>query len=90
MLPIEFKPSLSECIETLAKREYEESLRDYLESPENKEELQERIELLRLFLESTDFRQLRAECEKRFSEGTSASLILRLVNGELETKLIVK
>ena len=57
MLPIEFKPSLSECIETL---------------------------------ESTDFRQLRAECEKRLSEGKGARLILRLVNGEPETKLIVK
>ena len=90
MLPIEFKPGLSEYIETLAKREYEESLRDYLQLPENNEELQEKIELLRLFLESTDFRQLRTECEKRLSEGTSARLILRLVNGEPETKLIVK
>jgi len=90
MLPIEFKPSLAECIETLAKREYEESLRNYLESPENNEELQEKIRLLRLFLESTDFRQLRAECEKRLSKGKSAGLILRLVNGEPEIKLIVE
>ena len=90
MLPIEFKPGLSECIETLAKREYEESLRDYLQLPENNEELQEKIELLRLFLESTDFRQLRAECEKWLSKGKSTRLILKLVNGVPETKLIVK
>ena len=56
MLPIEFEPSFSECIETLAKKEYEESLRNYLESPENNEELQEKMRHPRLFLESTDFR----------------------------------
>ncbi len=90
MMPIEFKPSLSECIETLAKREYEESLRNYLESPENNEELQEKIKLLRLFLESTDFSKLRAECEGWLSEGRSIKVILKLVKGKPEIKLIVE
>jgi len=36
MLPIEFHPSLSECIETLAKRAYEKSLRDLLVSIDRK------------------------------------------------------
>ena len=90
MLPIEFKPSLSECIETLAKREYEEGLRAYLVSPENSEELQEKMKLLRLFLESADFSRLRAECEKRLSKGRGVRVTLNLVDGEPVTQLIVE
>ena len=88
--PIEFKPSLSECIETLAKREYEESLRACLVSPENSDELQEKIKLLRLFLESANFSQLRAECEKWLSASKGIRVILNLVDENPETKLIVK
>ena len=63
MLPIEFKPSLSERIETLAKRAYEESLRNCLAPAEDSKELQEKVKLRWLFLESADFSQLQAECE---------------------------
>ena len=87
MLPIEFKPSLSECIETLAKREYEESLRDCLAPTEDSKELQEKIKLPRLFLESADFRQLRAVCERWLSEGKGVKLILRLVNGKPRSQI---
>ena len=90
MMPIEFKPSLSGCIETLARRAYEESLRDFLASAEGSEELQGRIKLLRLFLESADFRQLRVTCEKWLSEGKDIKLILRKVDGSPETELIVE
>jgi len=90
MLPIEFKPSLSECIETLAKREYEENLRDCLSSPESSEELQEKIKLLQLFLESANFSQLRVECEKQLSKGRGVRVTLNLVDGEPETKLIME
>ncbi len=55
MLPIEFKPSLSECIVTLAKRAYEESLRDCLAPAGYSKELQEKVKLRWLFLESADF-----------------------------------
>jgi hypothetical protein len=90
MEPIEFRPSLSECIETLAKRAYEESLRNCLESTEISKELRARIKLLRLFLGSTDFRQLRAACERGLSEAKVVKLILRMVDGRPETKLIVE
>ena len=90
MLPIEFKPSLAECIETLAKREYEESLRACLVSPENSDELQEKIKLLRLFLESANFSQLRAGCEKQLSKGRGVRVTLNLVDGEPVTQLIVE
>jgi hypothetical protein len=90
MMPIEFKPSLSECIETLAKREYRESLRSCLASPENSQELQEKVELLRLFLESADFSKLRVECERRLLEGRDVKFTLSLVNGKPEIKMIVE
>jgi len=90
MLSIEFKPSLAACIETLAKREYEESLRNCLLLPESKEELQEKIKLLQLFLESANFSRLRAECEERLSEGKCVRVSLNLVDGEPVTKLIVE
>jgi len=90
MMPIEFKPSLSECIETLAKREYEESLRTCLMSTENSKEPHEKIRLLHLFLESADFSQLRAKCERWLLEGRSVKVILSLVNGKPEVRLIAE
>jgi len=90
MEPIEFKPSLSECIETLAKRAHEESLRNCLESTEISKELQERIKLLRLFLESADFSQLRAECERWLSKGRGVKLVLSLMNSKPHIKMVVE
>jgi hypothetical protein len=49
------------CIETEAKRIYEESLRRYFSAPDSeKPELEEKIEGLKNFLEYSDFRQLRS------------------------------
>ena len=90
MMLIEFKPTLSQCIETLAKREYRESLQSYMASTENSKALAEKIELLRLFLETADFSKLRAESEKWLSEGRGTKFILSLENGKPKTKLILE
>ena len=50
---IEIEPELSACIETKAKREYQKTLSELLKKGEE-EELRERLEILRLFLEATD------------------------------------
>lgn len=48
------------CIETEAKRIYEESLTEYFKAPDSKRpELEEKIEGLRNFLEYSDFNHLR-------------------------------
>jgi hypothetical protein len=60
MVPIELKPNLSSCIETLSKREYEQTLNLLLKKGSVDEELGERLEVLRLFLESADFGHLRS------------------------------
>jgi len=87
---IEFKPSLSECIETLAKREYRESLRSCMASTGNDKELQEKVELLRLFLEAADFGKIRALCDKWLSQGRRVKFIISLERGKPETKLLLE
>jgi hypothetical protein len=69
MLKIELVPDLSNCIETVAKREYSEIVRQLLAIGEGNEELHERAELLRSFLETTDFKRLRSESERYLVEG---------------------
>jgi len=90
MLSIEFEPSLSECIETLAKKEYEATLRACLLLPESTVELQEKMKLLQLFLESANFSLLRAACEKQLVQGKGVRVILNLAEGEPVTQLIVE
>ena len=66
---IELEPNLSNCIEILAKREYKKTLSTILKAGTEDEELSERLEALRLFLESTDFSYLRSQYEKYLTEG---------------------
>ena len=81
MLQIELFPALSNCIETVAKREYRETLEKLLAGDEENKELPERIELLRTFLETADFRKLRAESEKHLLEGRKVKFVLYLEQG---------
>ncbi len=80
---------MDECVETLARREYEESLRRYLSSEES-DELGERIELLRLFLESADFRKLRAESERWLLKGRKVKFVLSLEEGKPRVQMMVE
>ena len=72
---IEIEPELSACIETKSKREYQTTLSALLKKGEQSE-LQERLEILRLFLETTDFKQLRGEYEKYLIAGRRVRFIL--------------
>jgi len=74
---IDIEPELSACIETKAKREYQKTLSQLLTEAEDKE-LQERLETLRLFLETTDFKRLREEYEKHLIAGRRVRFRLRL------------
>ena len=89
MVQIELRPSHEECIETLTRREYEKSLRVCIASGKNGNELVEKLELLRLFLQSADFRGLRAESENWLSQGKEVKFVLGLENGKLRTELVV-
>jgi hypothetical protein len=82
MVQIELTPSLTHCIETIAREEYSTSLNQYLEQSRGDRDLEERIELLRLFLESADFTQLRHESEKHLAAGSTVRFILYLEAGK--------
>lgn len=64
MMEIKLEPSLSHCIETVAKSEYERVLSLLLKGKEEDDQLVAELELLRIFLESADFGRLRSRCEE--------------------------
>jgi hypothetical protein len=66
---IELFPSLSHCIETTAREEFWNSVNQYTEGGQEDKKLEERIELLKAFLESMDFKKLRSQSERYLVEG---------------------
>ncbi len=90
MVPIELKPNLSHCIETLSKQEYEKTLNLLLKKGVVDEELGERLEVLRLFLESTDFGRLRGQYEGYLTEGKEVTFLIYPEEGKVSYKMIVK
>ena len=91
MVCIELKPNLSTCIEILSKREYERTLNLLLKKgPPLDEELGERLEVLRLFLESTDFGHLRSQYEGHLTEGKKITFLIYPEERKVIYKLIVE
>jgi hypothetical protein len=68
-------------VETQAKRQYNQLVRQLLEKDADTE-LTEKAEILRLFLESADFNKLRAESEKHLVEGRKVRFIVHLDRGQ--------
>jgi len=89
MLRIELVPDLSHCIETVAKREHREALEKLLGAEGGTKELQERLEVLRIFLETMDFRKLRRESEKHLMEGRKVKFVVYLKEGNAKYELQV-
>ena len=80
---IELKPELDACVETQARRMYNQIAGELLtQGKEGK--LAEKLETLRLFLESADFNKLRRESEKHLIEGKKVKFILHLKAGKPE------
>jgi len=90
MVPIELKPNLSSCIETLSKQEYERTLNLLLKRGPMDEGLGERLEVLRLFLESTDFGHLRSQYEGYLAEGKKVTFFIYPEEGKVTYQLIVE
>jgi hypothetical protein len=80
-LKVELIPDLDHCIETLAKREQADVSRQLLEASQRNKALEEKLEILRLFLETADFKKLRAESEKSLIEGKKVKFVVYLDNG---------
>ena len=90
MVCIELKPNLSSCIETLSKQEYEQTLNLLLKKGPVDEDLGERLEVLRLFLESTDFGHLRSQYERHLTEGKKVTVLIYPEEGKVSYKLIME
>ena len=89
MLKVELTPDLTYCIETTARREHAAVVKQLLTPGQGNKELEEKSEILRLFLETADFKQLRAESEKRLTEGRMIRFIVYLENGAPQYEMIV-
>ncbi len=89
MKPIEIKPTLSTCIETLSKLEYERTLNLLLKNGPVDEELGERLEVLRMFLETTDFGHLRSQYEGYLSDGKGVTFFIHSKDGQVTYEMII-
>jgi hypothetical protein len=78
---IELRPTLSQCIETTAKREYWRSVEEYLKAKTGDKDLEQRIELLKSFLETADFKALRSQSERYLIEGKSITFTVFAKHG---------
>jgi hypothetical protein len=87
MVQIKLTPTLELCIEGTARQEYKKSADEYMRKGKKDRKLEEKIELLRMFLETMDFRKLRAESEKHLIEGKKVRFILTSEKGKLRYEM---
>jgi len=86
---IELLPSLDHCIETAAREEFWNAVDRYMESGSQHKELEERIEILKAFLESTDFRKLRSQSERYLTEGHKVKFVICRRKGKVDCQMMV-
>jgi hypothetical protein len=84
---IELVPDLSHCIETVARREYDNLVSSYLQAGKGDSEFGKKLELLRSFLESADFRELRRQSEDYLLKGQKIKFILYRERGKAKYKM---
>ena len=72
---IELLPGLSHCVETCAKQKYAATMSRIL-SGDQSHGLEERLELLKTFLQKADFSRLRRESEEHLTQGRKVRFVL--------------
>ena len=87
---IELVPTLDLCIEGTTRQEYKNSAAEYMQRGRKDRKLEEKIELLRMFLETMDFRGLRAESEKHLTEGKKVRFILTSEKGKPKYEMVIE
>ena len=86
---IELFPSLSHCIETTAKEEFWDSVNQYMEGEQEDKNLEEKIELLKAFLESMDFKKLRSQSERYLVEDKQVKFVISWKEGKPSYEMVV-
>lgn len=71
------------CIETGAKNEFRRLMDEYFDSNDPQAGIENRLELLREFIEKSDFKKLRASDERLSGEIETDVLIQRDVSGKI-------
>ena len=87
---IALTPTISHCIETVAKREYWKTVNNYLKKRKEDKRLEGKIELLRSFLETADFANLRRQSEEYILHGKQVKFIVSIKNKKLLHEMTVK
>ena len=87
---IKLGPTLKSCIETTAKREYWKHVHQYLKMRVEDKGLEESIELLRGFLETANFAELRSQSEKHLIDGKRVTFNLSTRQGKLTYEMIIE
>jgi len=87
---VKLGPTLKSCIETTAKREYWKRVHEYLKTRVEDKGLEERIELLRGFLETANFAELRNQSEKHLIDGKRVTFKLSTKKGKAAYEMIVE
>jgi hypothetical protein len=85
----ELFPSLYHCIETTAREEFWNSVNQYMEGGQKDKKLEEKIELLKAFLESMDFKKLRSQSERYLIEGKQVKFVISWKEGKPIYKMVV-
>jgi len=86
---VELFPSLSHCIETTAREEFWNSVNQYMENGQEDKKLEEKIELLKAFLESMDFKKLRSQSERHLAEGKQVKFVISWKEGKPSYEMMV-
>ena len=86
---VELFPSLSHCIETTARKEFWNSVNQYMGSGHKDKKLEDKIELLKAFLESTDFKKLRSQSEGYLVEGKKVKFVICRREDGLDCQMVV-
>ncbi len=76
-MEIRLEPTTDACIETVTKKEYEKVLSSLLKAPDEDPELAEKLELLRVFLETADFGELRSRSDEFLLAGRRVEFRLK-------------
>jgi hypothetical protein len=79
-------PTIDACVETQARLMYVEALRALLDKSEEPQ-LQQKYEILKLFLETADFRKLRAQSEKLFAQNKMVVFNVWIENGNSQWEI---
>lgn len=88
MVQIELSPDINHCIETAARHEYNKLLTVCLLGSRVDNEIKEKLEMLRIFLETMDFRKLRQQCDRYLQNGKPLRFVVSHTKGKISYQII--